>query len=121
MQAAWPDWYGPGGTGNALADLQARATPGLPQGWVAVIAGQPVGTVAVAQTSYGAQGDGPWLVGLVVDPAHRGQGIGAALIGCAERVGPLLTTTREAAPLFAARGWTILRDVEDGWQVWRSP
>lgn len=64
MQTGWPDWYGPGGQGDALCDLRDRSGAARPWGWVAIAGGAPVGTVALYDTSYGAQGDeGPWLTG----------------------------------------------------------
>lgn len=126
ITALWPGWYGPGGQGDALADITARATPGaLPLGLIAEAGGEVLGTVALAETSYGAAGDSPWLIGLGVAPKARRQGIGAALIAGAEALarqrgaGALHTTTREAAGLFTARGWEKLREIEEGWAVYR--
>lgn len=120
MRAVWPDWYGPDGQGDALADLRARAGGGLPHGWIAFAGAEPVGTVALATTSFGAlSGEGPWLIGLATAPDWRGRGIGGALIRhvMSAAPGPLYTTTREAAPLFARLGWKDLRGSQDGWRV----
>lgn len=120
MRAAWPGWYGPGGEGDAEADLRARAAPGLPRGWAAMEGAEPLGTVGLAATSFGAApGEAPWLIGLVTRPDRRGEGIGAALIRhvMAEAQGPIFTTTREAHPLFLRLGWRDLRDAPEGWRV----
>lgn len=120
MEDAWPGWYGPGGQGDAAADLAQRAQPGLPRGWVALTEGYPVGTVALANTSFGAMPDEmPWLIGLVTAPAFRRRGVGDALIAAVETAstGPVYTTTREAMPLFTRRSWRPLRDAGEGWTV----
>lgn len=122
MTDAWPDWYGPGGSGDVSADLARRATPGLPQGWLAMVGNAPVGTVGLSDSSFGAEtGEGPWLVGLVTDPAFRRRGIGDALIATVEEAcqGPLYTTAREARRLFKRRGWQELREAGEGWTVLR--
>lgn len=122
MQDVWPDWYGPNGQGDALSDLRDRAGPPRPQGWAACVNAEPIATVALYDTSYGAQGDeGPWLTGLVTHPDHRGAGIASALVchvesACDQHI---FTTTREATPLFIRRGWRVQRQIEDGWQVLR--
>ncbi len=122
LEATWPDWYGASGQGDADKDLTARSGPGLPKGWVALHGDVAIGTVALTRTSFGAgPEEAPWLGGLCVAPEWRGRGIGGDLVAEVERSvpGPLYTTTREAAPIFQRRGWAVLRDVEDGWQVLR--
>lgn len=124
MRAVWPGWYGPGGQGDAEADLRARMGGGLPLGWVALRAGAAVGTVALAETSHGARpGEGPWLIGLAVSAAQRRQGIASRLVAAVEAHAraPILTTTQTAAGLLARRGWTDLRETPDGWRVMRWP
>ena len=49
FRAEWPDWYGPGGPGDAASDLAAFANPegALPVGLVALDpAGTPLGTAS---------------------------------------------------------------------------
>jgi hypothetical protein len=45
----WPEWYGPGGRGNAVEDLTdfARSESGLPVGFVALEKSVPVGVMAL--------------------------------------------------------------------------
>ncbi len=139
MRAAWPDWYGPGGQGEAGADLLDRSREaGLPWGVAALEGDVAVGTAALAATSHGAEpGEGPWLVGLVVAPARRGRGIGSALVAACEaqaraegraergargrgRAGErprLLATTEAARALLLRRGWTEVRHLADGHAV----
>jgi GNAT superfamily N-acetyltransferase len=64
-------------------------------------------------------GEGPWLVGLVVAPAFRRQGIGAKLIARAEAEARatatwLYCTTDTAAGLLLGRGWIDLRRAGEG-------
>lgn len=123
LQQVWPDWYGPQGNGDALADVRARCGADLPLGWIAIQQGGIVGTVALTETSYGAsEREGPWLAGLCTVPSARKQGIATALIATveAQHAGPIFTTTREAAPLFTRRGWQEMRSLEDGWRVYKS-
>ncbi len=125
MRAEWPDWYGPGGPGTPEADLRARCRKsGLPWGVVALGAGMPVGGAALAHVSHGAAaGETPWLVGLVVAPDRRGQGIGSALVAAceaqarAEGFATLFSTTGAARGLLLRRGWRLLRRLEDGQEV----
>ena len=127
MKAEWPGWYGPGGPGEALADLRARSRlDGLPQGVVALEDGHPIGCAALAAASYGAlAGETPWVVGLLVAPGRRGRGIGSALVeACEERARALgvlavLATTASARGLLQRRGWALVRELKDGQAVHR--
>lgn len=130
MQDTWPDHYGPGGTGEALADLTARSrATGYPFGIAAYQGDRLLGTGAVTDgTSFGAKTDeGPWLIGLAVAPAVRRQGIGAALVAALEGgardrgAARIFSTTRTAAGILTRQGWRGLRQVTDDegthWQV----
>lgn len=122
LRETWPDWYGPGGSGDAMADLRARSSAGLPLGWVAMIDGHAIGTVALDQTSYGAGADeGLWLIGLVTAPQARGRCVASGLVRhvMAQTPGPLFSTTKSAAGLLQRQGWQKLREIDEGWQVWR--
>ncbi|SHI80803.1 GNAT family N-acetyltransferase [Wenxinia saemankumensis] len=125
----WPDWYGGaeqgGGRGVARDDLALRmARTGVPLGFVALLDGRAIGTVALGLNGHGAEpAEGPWINGLCVAPDRRGAGIGAALVAAAEaelcRQGypRAYATAREARTLFLRRGWRCLRVLEDGWHV----
>ena len=125
LRDVWPEWYGPGGPGDAEADLRLRARlAGLPWGVVALEGGRPVGTAALGPASHGAEaGEGPWLLGLVAAPAWRGRGIGSALVAACEAEarrgghGRLLATTEAAEGLLRRRGWDEVRRLPDGCRV----
>lgn len=128
MRDAWPGWYGPGGPGDAEADLLLRSrVAGLPWGVVA-LEGAPVGTAALGLSSHGAEpGEGPWLLGLLVAPAARGRGVGSALVAACEAEarlgghGRLLATTGAAEGLLRRRGWQEVRRLPDGHGVLAIP
>ena len=120
-QAVWPAWYGPDGPGDALSDLTERnRDAGFPMGLVALLGDQPVGVAGLAAQSFGSMaGEGPWLIGLAVDPAFRRRGCGAALVARAEaemrgQASWLYGTTDAAAGLLTRRGWVDLRRAGEG-------
>jgi GNAT superfamily N-acetyltransferase len=78
----WPQWYGPGGPGDATADLHAFARQeGLPLGVVVLSEGRVCGVAALKAQSIDAFAHwGPWAAAGYVLPALRGQGLGAALL-----------------------------------------
>lgn len=118
----WPGWYGPGGKGCARADLQAYANPDgvLPVGVIALdAASSPLGVAALRATSIDSHAHlGPWAAAGFVLPAHRRQGIGAALLsglaGEAARLGylELFCATATAVSLLQREGWTQLDTVQ---------
>lgn len=128
MCAAWPDWYGPAGEGDALHDLGRRTRDsGLPFGVVALMAGTPVGTAAMASTSYSAlAGEPVWLTGLVVDPTVQGRWIASALVAAIEGAAAtalfsaIYATTINAERLMLRRGWHQIRCLPDGHKVMRK-
>lgn len=81
---------------------------------VAEIDGVIVGTVLlVAEELEPAHDVSPWLAGLVVAPAHRKRGIGAALVRAIEAEAAALACpflylyTGDAEPFYAGHGWTV--------------
>jgi GNAT superfamily N-acetyltransferase len=119
--SVWPGWYGPDGPGDAMADLAERSrTNGLPFGLIAFWGERPVGAAALSAHSFGAMaGEGPWLVGLAVDPGARRQGIATHLIARAEtearsQASWLYCTSSAAVTLLARRGWTDQRRAGEG-------
>ena len=118
----WPGWYGPSGPGDALTDLTERCRDaGLPLGLVLLSGEHLIGAAALAPVSFGAMaGEGPWLIGLVIDPAHRRQGHATRLIAKAEAEARaagaqwLYCTTEATAGVLIRRGWTDLRRAGEG-------
>ena len=112
----WEPYYGPGGPGDAEADLASRCCRDvIPAGLVAMDGKQVVGVVALdldAVTNLA-----PSIVGLLVRRDRRGQGIAIALIGAAENLAKklgyssLYLSTTVLGELLLRRGWSQLGDV----------
>ncbi|WP_291200462.1 GNAT family N-acetyltransferase [Hyphomonas sp.] len=125
FRSEWPNWYGPGGPGDAGADLAAFANPQgvLPVGLVALDAhGVPLGTATLkaAWTPEFAHLT-PWASAGWVRPDLRRHGLGAllvrALAGEARRLGHshLYCATATAITLLEREGWTDhAQTVHDG-------
>jgi len=87
FENVWPDHYGPGGPGDAAADLRECCTGDpLPFALLALDgSGAPVGTAALKREWLGSERHpGPWLAALLVAPAHRGAGVARALVAAIE-------------------------------------
>lgn len=122
-RAQWPQWYGPQGPGDALADLAERASAAaLPFAVVAFEADRPVGTAAVTQRSIASRAQlTPWLSGLWTSPPVRGREIAKAMIraamaeAAARGFERLYAATEHGRALFEGLGWTLVETVdEDG-------
>lgn len=112
MTDAWPGWYGPGGKGDAAADLAAARADAPPIRFVALLEGDPVGTAGLLPRSIASHPHlGPWLGGLAVAPAQRRRGLGDALVAAVEAradalgVATLYGATETAGGLLTRRGW----------------
>jgi len=120
-ETEWPEWYGPGGPGEALADLRERAQAGvIPLGLIAVEGDVLLGAAALAESSIESHLHlSPWLVALWTAPEHRRRGVGAAIInGCVAEaralgVERLYAATATAPRLFERCGWRFLEHGED--------
>jgi GNAT superfamily N-acetyltransferase len=119
----WPEWYGPGNGHSARADLLQRMNSDrLPMALLALDAGEPRGTLAVADGAIRTDlRFSPAVIGLWVCPQHRRRGIATQLLHAASREVRLLghsslyAATASVAPLFADRGWTpVAADDWDG-------
>ena len=114
--AEWPSWYGPGGPGDAQADLAAaaRCHDALPIGLVALDpAGGVLGTATLKADGAGSEtGVGPWLGALLVGEAYRRKGVATALVGAAEGHARRLGFAELYAAVIPAR--TLLRRA--GWE-----
>ena len=111
----WAPYYGPGGPGDATADLEECCNiDSVPLALVAMSGeGTVLGTAALKSGSVGDDlCDGPWLAALVVVPGHRGAGCGSALIAAIERRAKhlgypgLACSTDAGEKILRRRGWT---------------
>lgn len=114
FEEEWAPWYGPDGAGDARSDLAACSDPDrIPICRIAITQdGQLAGTASLRSDSVGSdQHPGPWLTALLVDPAHRRQGIGSTLVAAVEadarRLGfpELYVSTDTAHTMLERRGW----------------
>jgi GNAT superfamily N-acetyltransferase len=116
FEAVWPTWYGPGGPGDAAADLSAFANIAgdLPVGVVALDdSGVPVGIAALKATSIDSYAHvSPWATAGYVIPERRREGIGASLLSAllveARRLGfhTIYCATASAVSLLEREGWS---------------
>jgi len=119
FEAEWPGYYGPGGRGDAMADLASYANEGsLPLGLVALRGGEPCGFVALKADPFPAYAHRmPWVGAAIVRPELRRQGIGRALLLAVEPEARALGITRlhcataSAASLLGRCGWRLLDTV----------
>ncbi len=118
FEEEWEPHYGSHGKGDAGADLaECCRSDVLPLALVALDArGNPVGTVALRQSSVGSRPfESPWLAALLVEPGKRRQGVGtllvAAIVEQARTLGfdALYTSTDAETLLSAQSGWRQLR------------
>lgn len=86
LERQWPDYYGPGGPGDALCDLrEACGRDALPIALVALADGTVCGTAALREASVSSHTHlTPWLAALLVAPEFRRRGIGEQLIAGVE-------------------------------------
>jgi GNAT superfamily N-acetyltransferase len=117
----WPEWYGPGGRGNAVEDLTAFASSesSLPVGFIALENNTPVGVMALKAESLPTHRHlSPWAAAGLVLPAHRGRGIGAQLLeALALKAGALgyeriYCGTATAVSLLRRGGWSELDTIQ---------
>lgn len=116
FEAEWAAYYGPGGPGDAAADLAACATgDDLPIGLAALEDGALRGAACLRASWEGSPRPlGPWLGGLLVAPEHRRRGIGSLLVAAAEDLARergfprLYAATATAHGLLRRRDWRPL-------------
>jgi GNAT superfamily N-acetyltransferase len=84
-ETEWKEYYGPGGQGNALSDINSFCKKHkLPICLVALKRGSFTGTVALKQKSASHHHLGPWVTSLFVIPEERRKGIRTKLIEAVE-------------------------------------
>jgi GNAT superfamily N-acetyltransferase len=118
----WFEYYGPGGPGDARANVQeCMDATDLPVCLVAMASdGTPMGAVTLRERSFSHQELTPWVGALLVEPSHRRKGVGAALVGAAEdearrrRFQTLHMATDSAHSIAKLRGWRAFDTAESG-------
>jgi GNAT superfamily N-acetyltransferase len=116
----WFEYYGPGGPGDARANVEASMNAAaLPVCLVALDGdGTPMGAVTLRERSFSHLHLTPWVGALLVEPSHRRKGVGAALVGAAEdearRLGfaTLHMSTDSAHSIAKLRGWRAFDTAE---------
>ena len=115
-EAEWAPYYGSSGPGDARADLTSRCNRDrLPVGLVAIEDDRILGTAALDRDT--ATGLTPSVVGLLVAPGARGQGVARALIDSAERLArelrydQLFISTSILQGLLRREGWQEKGDI----------
>jgi GNAT superfamily N-acetyltransferase len=119
FEMEWPSYYGVGGQGSALRDLQAYANQGsLPVGVVVLRAGRVCGVAALKAESIPSHTHlSPWAAAGLVQPAMRGQGIGRLLLGGVEEqarklgFARIFCGTSTAQNLLQRCGWQLLESI----------
>ncbi len=116
-QLEWEPYYGPGGPGDARADLLARCNlDKMPIGLLAMHRDEVLGTVALGLDT--ATNLAPSVVGLLVRREQRERGIATALLEAAENLArqlgydQLYISTEGLGGLLARRGWRRIGEVE---------
>jgi GNAT superfamily N-acetyltransferase len=120
FETEWASYYGLGGRGDAQRDLAAYANgTRLPVGVVAFLDNEICGVAALKSESISTHSHlSPWAAAAMVNPAHRGRGIGTELIRAleeeAKRQGycDIYCGTSTATHLLERRGWRLMEQVE---------
>ena len=117
----WPEWYGPGGRGDALADVSSFAVSDsrCPIGFIAFEQHVPVGVMALKAESLPTHRHlSPWAAAGLVLPSHRGRGIGAQLLDALVRKAgtlgypSLYCGTATAVSLLRRSGWSEMETIQ---------
>lgn len=120
FEAEWPGYYGPGGCGDAAADLLAYSNArGLPVGVIALLGSEPCGVAALRADSIPTHAHlCPWAVAGLVVPGLRGRGIGLRLLRAVEEEARRLgfrhihCATATAAGLLRRASWAFMEEVD---------
>ena len=116
-EAEWAPYYGNSGPGDARADLTSRCNrDGVPIGLVAIEGGRILGTLALDRDA--ATGLTPSVVGLLVMPEARRQGVAHELLQSVARLArelgydELFISTSILHGMLRRQGWHEQGDVE---------
>ncbi len=120
FETEWESYYGPGGPGNAQADLLAYANRSeLPVGLVAFFEGELCGVAALKSESITTHSHlGPWAAAALVSPPYQRRGIGTELVRALEEVARNLGYSRiycgtsTASQLLERRSWQFMEQVK---------
>lgn len=116
----WVPYYGPGGPGDAAADLrECCQRDRLPIGLVALSGdGTVLGTIALKSSSISHRHLHPWAAAFLVGENYRNRGIGTALLMAVEeearRLGhdSLFISTDSATGLVERLGWRRIDEAD---------
>ncbi|MGH8564449.1 MAG: GNAT family N-acetyltransferase [Gammaproteobacteria bacterium] len=119
FEAEWPSYYGAGGRGSALRDLQAYSNQGsLPVGVVALREGSACGVAALKAESIASHAHlSPWAAAGLVHHSMRGQGIGRLLLDALEQkvrhlgFSRIYCGTSSAQSLLQRCGWQLIESI----------
>jgi predicted N-acetyltransferase YhbS len=118
LYGQWTDLFQAGGTSkDRLGELlmERAVTDRLPITLVALSDSELVGTGSIKLSEPGTKvGLSPWLAGMYVKEAHRGSGVGAAIVRALEAtatefgVKTLYLSVGAAEGFYSRLGWTVL-------------
>jgi GNAT superfamily N-acetyltransferase len=123
FKTQWHAYYGPGGPGDACADIAALCNKAkLPIGLIALRLGTFVGFVALRKKTDSHHDLSPWVTSFYVAPEMRRQGVGTRLVKTVECLAGKLGYKRiyarsaTAVPFFEKHNWepfdTLEHDAE---------
>ena len=117
FELEWEPYYGRNGPGEAQSDLASRCrTTSLPLGLIAIENGKILATAAIDKDV--STNLSPSIVGLLVSPEFRHQGIATSLIKASEKWAiklgfcNLYVSTVTLGNLFINLGWSQLDKIE---------
>jgi len=104
--------------------LEPRLASGAYFGWIAEVAGEPIGGIGMQVIDWAPHPNHPtqdrrgYILNVFVEPAHRGRGVAGALMGLATDEGRrlgldylALHATEKGRPLYEKLGWKLGREM----------
>ena len=125
------EWW-EGKPGHSVDTMAARLRTGsapdaVPLSLIALVQGEPVGTVNLVENDNEARPDlKPWLAALLVKAEYRGRGVGSKLVRAlsaeAARLGiPRLYLGTDIPPYYERFGACVFEKGEDGYCIMNLP